>query len=139
LNDLGELKWILGVKLDRTNGYLCISQEKYIDDILKKFGLENCKPAPTPMDPAYLKEDETDPKREIDHSRQKDLKQIIGSLMYAATITRPDISFAVNKISQKSHVPTQADLIAAKRILRYLKGTKHYSICYAPTGHTKLV
>jgi len=54
----------------------------------------------------------------------------IGSLMYAAVATRPDIAYAVNKASQATAAPTEADWLAVKRIMRYLKGTVTYGILF---------
>ncbi len=59
-------------------------------------------------------------------------RSIVGSLMYVATCTRPDISFAVGELGRYTHQPNEAHLTVAKRVLRYLRGTGHARIKYKP-------
>ena len=58
-------------------------------------------------------------------------RELIGSLMYLTTCTRPDLAFAVGHLSRYVERPTQQHIGAAKRVLRYLIGTKHYGIVYS--------
>ena len=60
---------------------------------------------------------------------------MVGSLIYLAQISRPDIAFAVSQVSQAMANPIQENFIAVKRILRYISGTKNYSITYSKNGN----
>jgi hypothetical protein len=63
---------------------------------------------------------------------------MVGSLMYAALGTCPDISYSVMVLSRFSQRPLQMHLTATKRVLRYLKTTKHLKLCYTPTAATTI-
>ncbi len=64
---------------------------------------------------------------------------MVRSLLYATTATRPDIAFAVGRVSKFSSAPTTAHLTAVKRIFRYLKGTMHLGLCYEKTANVDLI
>jgi hypothetical protein len=119
LMDLGKLHYFLGIEVNQTSGGILLSQEKYANDLLKKVGMSNCKPASTPMvtsEKLSVHEGEQLGPKDSTHYRS-----IVGALQYL-TLTRPDISFAVNKVCQFLHSPTTVHLVAVKQILRYLKG-----------------
>ena len=114
--------------------------------MLQRFGLQDANPVPVPLTPGIQFEDDKSPA--VD---QKLYRGIIGSLLYAARCTRPDISFAVTFLSQFCHQPRRCHLSAAKRILCYLKGSisfvlkfsKHvshefYVLCDADWGNNRL-
>ena len=63
---------------------------------------------------------------------------LIGSLIYLAMVTRPDISFAVSKAGRAMANPTQTNMVAAKQILRYLRGTTSRGITYGPNGSSEI-
>ena len=129
VTDQGEVHHILGmvVKRDRANKTMKISQQKFLEGILKKFKMENCKPVTTPAEPGRkfmkLAEDEIPVDVQL-------YQQIIGSLTYAATATRPDIAAAVNMLSKFMTRPGKDHMEGAKRILRYIKGTIDYGLSY---------
>nr|GEZ47280.1 hypothetical protein [Tanacetum cinerariifolium] len=86
---MGEMKFFLGLQVNQFSNGIFINQSKYILDILKRFGLENCDSVPTPMvEQAKLKLDLVG--KPVDHT---DYRSMIGSLMYV-TSSRPDIMFA---------------------------------------------
>nr|GFB45983.1 hypothetical protein [Tanacetum cinerariifolium] len=86
---MGEMKFFLGLQVNQFSNGIFINQYKYIFDILKRFGIENCDPVPTPMvEQAKLKLDLVG--KPVDHT---DYRSMIGSLMYV-TSSRPDIMFA---------------------------------------------
>ena len=123
LKDLGSLHFFLGIKAHRTDSSLHLSQAKYISDLLLKPDMADCKYASTPMaaDHALSINDGTP----LDNPTA--YRSFIGALQYC-TLTRPDISFVVNKLCQFMHHPTDAHWLAMKRLFRYLKGTLHYGI-----------
>jgi hypothetical protein len=87
-----------------------------------------CEPAPTPYDPSKLLKKN----RRISRDQLR-YSQIIGSLMYLASATRPDISFAVSKLSRFVLNPGDDHWHALERVLRYLKGAMSLGIHY--TGY----
>ncbi|RVW75946.1 Retrovirus-related Pol polyprotein from transposon TNT 1-94 [Vitis vinifera] len=89
MKDLGEAKMILGIKITRTPNGLKLSQEHYVEKILRKFEHFDCKPVSTPYDPS------SQLKKNREHNvAQIEYAQIIGSLMYLMNCTRPDIAYA---------------------------------------------
>ena len=98
-----------------------LGQGKYVVEILKRFGMMDCKAMATPM-ASNLKLLSDASSESVDATMYR---QMIGSLMYL-TNTRPDICFVVNTLSQYLTDPRSVHLIAAKHILRYLKGTIYY-------------
>ena len=86
--------------------------------------MQDCKPTTTPMVPNYQPQSND----EYQPTDLKTYQKIIGSLVYISTITRPDITFAVHHLSTFLSNPQNIHLIAAKRILRYLKGTINHTI-----------
>ncbi|KAH0609220.1 uncharacterized protein H6S33_001448 [Morchella sextelata] len=131
--DLGNSKFILGIEITVTNNGITLSQRAYINKILDKFGMSNCKPVGTPLEP-NLNLHKGEPEDQIE--KPTEYQSIIGSLMYASIATRPDITHAVTALSQYSSCPTEDHLRAAKRTLRYLNGTKDWNLFY-PKGNTR--
>ena len=95
-------------------------------DMLRQFGMQYCKPIQTPME-TNMKLDATDGYVIAD---VKMYQQMVGKLIYL-TITRPDIAFSVGIVSRYMQEPKKVHLVAAKRILRYIKGTLDYGILYS--------
>lgn len=118
LKDLGELSYFLGIEVLRTQQGIHLSQRKYIGDLLYRENMTNAKPVPTPMSASTsLSVRDGEP---LDNPAA--YRTLVGSLQYLL-LTRPDIAFAVNKLSQFMHKPTTTHWTAAKRVLRYLAGT----------------
>ncbi|XP_073119945.1 uncharacterized protein [Henckelia pumila] len=111
-----------------------ISQAKYTKELLKKFGIENCTVATTPMGES-IKLDEDKGGISVDATMYRGL---IGSLLYL-TASRPDIVFAVCLCARFQSNPKQSHFIAGKRILRYLKGTQNVGLWYAKHNSFNLV
>lgn len=132
MRDLGPLKYCLGIEFhqDAENKSVKIIQKKYIQDIVNKFGLEDAHPALTPLEPKFKLS-------QLEESQTVDsifYQSIIGSLMYAAIATRPDIMYAVSALSVFNSSPKRVHLNSAKRVLRYLKGTSDLGLFYKSTG-----
>jgi hypothetical protein len=96
-----------------------------VEKVLSRFGYSECEPAPTPYDPSKLLK-----KNRMISRDQLRYFQIIGSLMYLASATRPDISFAVSKLSRVVSNLGDDHWRALVRVLRYLKGTMSLGIHY---------
>ena len=112
LKDLGDLHYFLGVEVRRTKDVLHLSQSKYLVDLLKKFRLDGIKPCKTPMG-ATTKLTQAD--GEV-LKNPTEYCSLVGALQYLC-ITRPDISYSVNKICQFLKFPTSEHFKAAKRIV----------------------
>lgn len=123
VKDHEELHYFLGIEARRTPSGLHLSQKKYTLDLLTKTNMLGSKPVSTPM--------ATTPKLSVKSgtplSDPSEYRKVVGSLQYLA-FTRPDISYAVNRLSQYMHMPTTDHWSAVKRVLRYLAGTSDNGI-----------
>lgn len=129
MSDLGRLSYYLGLEVNQQNGYVELKQEAYAKRVLEKAGMESCNPTRFPMDPkAVITKDEGGTA-----VNATEYKSIIGGLRYLVH-TRPDIAFAVGIISRYMEKPTELHLNAAKRILRYIRGTVSYGLIYSETS-----
>ena len=134
MTDLGKMKFCLGIEvLQQPNG-IFICQRKYALEVLKRFGILESHEVNSLIVPGSKLSKDVDGVA-IDESYYK---QIVGSLMYL-TATRPDIMYSVSLISRYMAKPTELHLQAAKRILRYLKGTFDYGIMYKKRSSNDLV
>jgi len=120
------LKWFLGIEIKRDlqSNLLWLSQCSYIDKIynrlMDEFKDKEKLSAETPMSSQELLPNEG----AVNTKLQSVYRKFVGSLLYAAIITRPDISFAVSRIARHSQNPNEEHLKAAQRILQYLKNTR---------------
>jgi len=134
MKELGQLNHFLGLEISITRRGVILCQQKYAKDLLEKFGMLECKATATPMDPNT---------RMCAHEG-KELqdatmyRQMVGSLLYL-TVTRPDISYAVGVMSRYMQNPKKPHLEAARRILRYVKGTFDYGLLYKKGEDCKMV
>lgn len=130
IKNLGLLKDYLGINIDYDKGhYMNLSQEKYIDKLLIKYNLEDSNPIYTPMDPK-IKFELNNNKEYATKEQIKWFQTLIGSLLYLMMATRIDITYAVIKLSRYATNPSEIHIIALKRILKYLKTTKHYVLSF---------
>ncbi|CAM8893273.1 unnamed protein product [Rhodiola kirilowii] len=126
MKDMGEADVILGIRIKRENKSIALSQSHYVEKVLKKFNYLNCSPVSTPMDPSVkLLPNTGEPVSQLEYS------QVIGCLMYAMTSIRPDIAFAVGKLSRYTSNPSTHHWEAIRRVLKYLKETMHHGLVYA--------
>eukprot|EP00253_Pinus_taeda_P035932 PITA_35932 len=116
MTDMGLLRYFLGIEVDQNENGIFISQARYVNEVLGRFNMQECKATITPM-VMGLKLSKEDSSKDFDPSLYK---SIVGSLMYL-TATRPDIMFAVSLISRFMERPKEAHWQAAKKILRYVK------------------
>ncbi|KAI0996197.1 Retrovirus-related Pol polyprotein from transposon TNT 1-94 [Podosphaera aphanis] len=135
VNDMGLLHWLLGIQIEYDNAGITLSQTAYIDRILTRFSMQDCNPVSSP----------------IEHNHRLMLaiegdtrapailyQQIIGSIMYLVSGTRPDLAYTISHLSQFNSDPSITHINAVKRVLRYLKGTKDQRILYRFDSHLVL-
>ena len=129
MTDLGSCAYYLGVEVyrDRSVRKLWLSQRSYLTQILTRFDALGLNPSATPMD-CGIELHRTEPPEQADVTTIQQFQSAIGSLLYASTITRPDIAFAVNRLGQFASNPNSIHQAALKRVLRYLKGTTNLSL-----------
>ncbi|GJZ71762.1 putative ribonuclease H-like domain-containing protein [Tanacetum coccineum] len=125
MSSMGELTFFLGLQVKQKEDGIFISQDKYVTEILKKFGFTDVKTASTPMETHKpLLKDEND--KDIDKHMYRSM---IGSLMYLTSL-RPDIMFVVCTCARYQVNPKASHLHAVKRIFRYLKGQPKLGLWY---------
>ena len=116
----------MSVRRDRAKCKVTINQSAYITSMLDDYGLSNCTPVKTPCATDFLAPDDGT----SDACDKSLYLSIIMSLMYLARMSRPDILFPVTYLATKSANPTAHNLLQAKRILRYVKGTISLSLTF---------
>lgn len=125
MTDLGKLSYFLGMEFTYTTEGLILHQKKYAKELLKRFNMSNCNSAKSPVE-VNLKllsfENEDDIAATV-------YKQIVGSLRFLCN-SRPDLSFSVGLISRFMGKPKKTHMLAAKRVLRYVKGTADLGILF---------
>lgn len=138
MKDLGLINFCLGIEFQQNleEGEICMSQEKYTKEVLTRFNMENCKSVSTPLDPGTKLSKSMCPVNEKEEQEANKLpyQNLIGSLMYLAVSTRPDIAHAVSVLSQFNSNFGEQHWAAAKRVLRYLKGTEKFALVFRKSG-----
>lgn len=132
MRDMGRVRHFLGVEfLQRDNGMM-MTQRKYTRQILERFSMQDCRSISTPMATSIkVKNQQGDGDIRLSAER---FKEVIGSLLYLSTRTRPDIVTAVGILSRDSGNPTKESWVGVKRILRYLQGTDNLGLFFKYAG-----
>lgn len=130
-----DVNCFLGFEIERrTDGSIFMHQTTYAMKILEKFRMNECNPVSVPSDPNQVL-------CKFDKSEESNFpyRQLVGSLLYLATATRPDISFAIGHVSRYMENPTIVHERALKRILKYIAGTVSHGITFQPSGNRQLI
>lgn len=127
MTDLGRATCFLSIEINQRRNSITLSQSRFIQTILRRFQMENCNPVQTPLEPGTQPLDLDDPMTAED---QKTYQSLVGSLMYLAVATRPDLGFTIAYLSKYNSKATYRQLQTAKRTLRYLKATINLGLVY---------
>lgn len=122
-------KYFVGMEVERLNNCIYIHQKTYIDQIIEKFGMSNAHPISTPSDVNVIITKNIDEK-----VINFPYREVIGSLLFLSSVSRPDISFAVNLLSRYVNNPSQQHVNAVKRVIRYLINTRNVCIKYGESN-----
>ncbi|RVW56198.1 Retrovirus-related Pol polyprotein from transposon TNT 1-94 [Vitis vinifera] len=141
--DMGEANYVIGIEIlrDRSQGVLGLSQKGYIDRVLERFNMQSCSSGIA----LILKGDKLSkmqcPRNNMEREQMKKIPYAlaVGSLMYAQTCTRPDISFVVGMLGRYQSDPGFEHWKAAKKVMRYLQGTKDYMLTYKRSEQLEVV
>ncbi|CAM9424101.1 unnamed protein product [Sphacelaria rigidula] len=133
--DLGPVSLILGIEVirDEVRGTLKLSQHKYVESMLKKFGMESSNPLHTPGTPTQLIDDAPEDTF-LEPSEKTSYQAMVGSLILLAQSTRFDIAFSVSQVACHMSSPSRQNLVAVKRIFRYLKGEPDLPLTYSSSN-----
>ncbi|POM75488.1 mitochondrial protein [Phytophthora palmivora] len=143
LKDQGLLNTYLGVQVEQNEDSIKIHQTKYCEEVIERFNFTDAHPSRIPMETNMrltVKDTDTDQRKQVAaNGKTFPYRELVGSLMYLTTCTRPDIAFVVGQLSRYVQNPTQQHIGAAKRVLWYLIGTKTLGIVYSKekTGKQK--
>ncbi|KAL0424084.1 UNVERIFIED_CONTAM: Retrovirus-related Pol polyprotein from transposon TNT 1-94 [Sesamum radiatum] len=134
MTDLGEMSYFLGLEVRQSEDGIFISQHKYVKDLLEKYNMKECNAIRTPMimNQKFCLDDGEE---KVDVQLYRSL---VGSLLYL-TNSRPDILQATALLSRFMQNPSNIHFGAAKRILRYLKGTRSFGLWYSNSNNFELL
>ena len=143
MKDLGEASFVLGIEIhkNRSRGLLGLSQRAYVDRILERFNMQQCKPGIAPVCKGDKLSLSQCPHSDIEKAQMKNIPyaSALGSIMYAQVCTRPDIAFATGLLGRYQSNPGHDHWVAAKKVMRYLKRTKDYMLIYKHVQDLQLV
>lgn len=140
MKDMGKAKVCLNININQSKGKIELDQTSYIQKVLQRFNMENCNAISTPSDTNQklsinMNDDDCADKENI---KSIPYQEAVGSLLYLAQCTRPDIAFAVNDVSRFNSNYRLVHWKAVKRIMRYLKGTIDYKLIYEKGNNNDL-
>ena len=133
IGDHSNLQWFLGMRISCEPGYIAIDQHQYIISMLEKFGMKDCKAVSTPLAERTVLTVADCPQPNTTQQQDMaayDYRGLVGCLNYLATTTRPDIAYASHALSSYLNNPGHNHWMAAKHVMRYLKGTIDYKLVY---------
>jgi hypothetical protein len=127
--DLGEVTEFLRMRVHKESSRVNLDQCAYLETVLERCGMQDCKTAATPLLAGYIPEP-VSLDTVIDPELRRRYQMVIGSLLYLMLGSRPDIAFAVTKLAQFAARPSEEHFSKALYICRYLRGTSNYCLSY---------
>ncbi|XP_017980980.1 PREDICTED: uncharacterized mitochondrial protein AtMg00810-like [Theobroma cacao] len=134
MTDLGEMTFFLGMEIVQKPDYICIHQTKYARELLQRFNMEACKSVDTPLtsNNKFCKNDGSGDDNGVVY------RSLVGCLLYL-TASRPDIMYAASVLSRYMQKSSEFHFIAAKRVLRYVKGTMNFGLKFSKKSSNNLL
>ena len=127
VKDLGRVSYCSGVEFKQSDGEVSMSQQRYVQELLQSFNMSDSKPVATSVNPGTkLKKNENPSDEEL----KLPYRELVGTLTYISVTTRPDIAFSIRGLGQFNNCYGTDHWKAAKRVLRYLKGTVDLGLVY---------
>src|SRR5436190_9412193 len=140
---MGEAAYVIGIEIfrDRSQGLLGLSQKGYINRVLERFNMQSCSVTDAPIVKGDKFSESQCPRNNLEMESMKNIPyaSAVGSLMYAQTCTRPDISFAVGMLDRYQSNPGMEHWRAAKKVMRYLQGTQDYMHTYRRSDQFEVI
>jgi transposase InsO family protein len=134
IDDLGELKYYLGINIERHADHITVNQRSYITKLIEKYQLEDSRLVHSPLPTNFI----FDPHENFNLSPNErsyvenfPTRELIGALNYVAVCTRPDISFAVGALARFQDFPNISTCNAIKHLLKYLNTTKDLHLIFS--------
>ena len=125
MKDMGFADVILGIKITKTLKGIILTQRHYVDKILAKFSSDDSGIARIPIDMSlHLSKNKRESVSHVEYTR------VIGSLMYLMSCTRPDLAYAISRLSRYTSNPNEDHWKGIVRVLRYLRYTREYGLHY---------
>ena len=143
MKDMGEASYVIGIEIfwDMSQGLLGLSQKGYINKILERYRMDKCSVRIVPIQKGDKFSKMQCPRNELEQNEMKKIPyaSVVGSLNYVQTCTRPDISFAVGMLGRYQSNPGIDHWKAAKKVLRYLQGTKEHILTYRRSDQLEVI
>ena len=143
MKNMGEASYVIGIKIhrDRARCVLGLSQETYLNKVLERFRMKDCSPSVAPIVKGDKLSLDQCPKNDFEREQMKNIPyaSAVGSLMYAQVCTRPDIAFVVGMLGRYQSNPGLDHWKLAKKVMRYLQGTKDYMLMYRRTDELEVI
>ena len=137
MKDLGCARRILGIEIKRPDSNtITLSQSDYIQKLLLKYGMSNCKGVSTPLSQHFKLSNAQSPTTDADRLKMDKVPyaSCVGSLMYSMVCTQPDLAHAMSVVSRYISDPGTEHWEAVKWIMRYLKGSSNTGLSYRKNG-----
>ena len=139
MKDLRPGKKILGLKItrDRSKKLLWLSQEQYIEKVLKRFNMHKAKLVSIPLAVQFKLSKKQSPTSEGEKEEMKNVpySSVVGSLIYVMICTRPNIAYAISDVSRFLSNPRKEHWVTVKWIFKYLRSTTKRCLCFAKRKH----
>ena len=143
MKDMGDASYVIGIKIDRDRDryVLGLSQNTYIQKVLERFGMKDCSPSVAPIVKGDKFHMNQCPRNDLEKEQMRNIPyaSAVGSMMYAQVCTRPDIAFVVGMLGRYQSNPGLDHWRAAKKVMRYLQGTKDYMLMFRHTDSLEVV
>ena len=121
--------WSMGFQLieNRAQRTISINHKQYIDSVLRRLNMHECDPIDTPLDHAIVLSERDCPITDDEKTKMKSrpYRELVRALIWISVVSRPDITFAAHHLARFNANPGEAHWKSAKRVLHYLKGTRH--------------